>query len=376
MLAPQLLVEQLVVVGDERIRGTQDAPAGAVVLLQLDDFQARVIGLQQAQILDIRATPGVDRLIVIAHGGEGPAVAGEQAQQGVLRAIGVLILVDQQIAQPLLPARAHRFVVAEQAHRQADEVVKIDRLIRAQGALVFAVHLGRRRAEFGVRALDRFFRRHHRVLPARDLPLQRARVGAVGVGRDVAHDLRRVGGIENRELGLQPAELRLLTHDAHPQRVKGAHRQPLAAPAAEQPANARLHLLGGLVGEGDGGDVGRAEIALLDQMRDLVGDHPRLAAARAGEHQTRAVEVADRFALRGIECSGHAFSFLQTSAPPDGGGAFSGDRPILAHPRDAHRKAPKTFLASDPAACNGLARIARSCSAIVRYKPSSALAVT
>jgi hypothetical protein len=39
VLGPQLLVEELLVVGDHRVGGVQDARGGAVVLLQLDDPQ-------------------------------------------------------------------------------------------------------------------------------------------------------------------------------------------------------------------------------------------------------------------------------------------------------------------------------------------------
>jgi len=54
VLGPQALVEELVVVRDERIGGGEDAAAGAVVLLQLDDAQPGVVLREQAQVLDGR----------------------------------------------------------------------------------------------------------------------------------------------------------------------------------------------------------------------------------------------------------------------------------------------------------------------------------
>src|SRR5690606_5253339 len=151
--------------------------------------------------------------------------------------------------------------------------------------------------------------REHRVLPRRDLPLHLPRDGLVGALRDIGDDLHRVGRVEDRELRLEPAVLGLLADDAHAQRVKGAQRQALGRAPAHQACDALLHLPSGLVGEGDGGDVGRAEPALLDQPRDLVRDHARLAAAGAGEHQTGTVEIADGFALRGVELGGHVSRF-------------------------------------------------------------------
>ena len=54
-----------------------------------------------------------------------------------------------------------------------------------------------------------------------------------------------------------------------------------------------------------GGDVARLEAAVLDQVGDLLRDHPGLARAGAGQHQQRAIEVAYCFALRRIEGRQH-----------------------------------------------------------------------
>ena len=99
----------------------------AVVLLQLDHLQLRVVGLQVAQVLHVGAAPRVDRLIVVADRGEGAAAAGQQLHDLVLAAVGVLVLVDQQIAQPALPARQQFLVGGEQLRRNADEIVEVDR---------------------------------------------------------------------------------------------------------------------------------------------------------------------------------------------------------------------------------------------------------
>ena len=44
--------------------------------------------------------------------------------------------------------------------------------------------------------------------------------------------------------------------------------------------------------------------AALDEPGDAVGDDARLAGARAGEHEERAVAVLDGVALRGVEACG------------------------------------------------------------------------
>lgn len=51
--APQLLFKQLGIVGDHAVGGAQDAGGGTVVLLQLDDVQARKILAQAGQVFDV-----------------------------------------------------------------------------------------------------------------------------------------------------------------------------------------------------------------------------------------------------------------------------------------------------------------------------------
>jgi len=58
--------------------------------------------------------------------------------------------------------------------------------------------------------------------------------------------------------------------------------------------DALAHFGGRLVGEGDGANLRRGEvgaIARLQQARDFVRDHPRLARPCTGQHQTGTVQV-------------------------------------------------------------------------------------
>ena len=63
------------------------------------------------------------------------------------------------------------------------------------------------------------------------------------------------------------------------------------------------HLGGGLVGERDGEDPRRVR-ALVDQVGDAVGEHPRLAGSGTGDDEQRTVAVHDRVELIGVE-TGH-----------------------------------------------------------------------
>ena len=315
MFRPQALVEERGVVGDEGVGRGEDATRGAVILLELDHLQLGVVLLQQLQVLDIGAAPGIDRLIVVAHRGERAAHAREQLEQPILGAIGVLIFIHQQITQTVLPALSHLGVFLEQAHRQRDQVVEIHRLVGAQGAFVFPVELGGDRGDLVVGELRRLVGADHCVLPRRDLPLHLLGDALVAFAGDVGHDLHCVRGVEDGELRLEPAMRGFLADDAHTQGMKGAQGQPAGRASAHDVGDTLLHFLRGLVGEGDGGDVVGAEPAFVDQVRDLVRDHPRLAATGPRQHQARAVKIADGFALGRVEKGRHRCGHTKTKPP-------------------------------------------------------------
>ncbi len=277
---------------------------GAVVLLQLDHFQVGKIDLQRFQVFDGGAAPGIDRLVVVAHRGEHRLLADaghQQLHQFVLAGVGVLVFVDQQVAQAALPFVAHVFVVAEQLHRQADQVVEIDRLVGRQRGHVAAVDARRLRLVFVHRVLERGVGVDQAVLPQRHRILDAADQLLVGGRGQVLHQREAVVAVHDREAVLQAQVFRFLAQDLHAQRVEGGNRQLLGLlRLLQQLGDALLHLDRGLVGEGQRGDVG-VVAAVLDQVRDLLRDHAGLAGAGAGQHQAGAVQVLHGFALRRIQ---------------------------------------------------------------------------
>jgi hypothetical protein len=113
-VAPQLLLEQLRVVADDRVGGAQDVAGRAVVLLERDHLELRELLRQAAQVLDRRAAPAVDALVVVADRGEHRTLADQRLQQLVLDRVGVLVFVDQHVAQRVLPLGAAFGVALEQ----------------------------------------------------------------------------------------------------------------------------------------------------------------------------------------------------------------------------------------------------------------------
>src|SRR5207244_11732403 len=101
---PQGLAEAAAVVGDDAGGGGEDLRRRAVVLLQPDDQRAGEIALEFEDVADLGAAPAVDRLIVVADAAQVAVLLGQQPQPQILRDVGVLVLVDQQVAEAALVA--------------------------------------------------------------------------------------------------------------------------------------------------------------------------------------------------------------------------------------------------------------------------------
>jgi len=69
---------------------------------------------------------GVDRLVVVADGEDRVVRSGEQLQPPVLQRVGVLELVDQDVAEPLLVVGADRLVAQQQFVAAQQQLREID----------------------------------------------------------------------------------------------------------------------------------------------------------------------------------------------------------------------------------------------------------
>ena len=103
---------------DHRVGGVEDGLGGAIVLLEQDGRGVGEVLLEVEDVADVGPTEGIDRLVGVAHhhqlgrldplGAPRPSavetvlgVVGTQlVDQGVLRVVGVLVLVDEHMAEP------------------------------------------------------------------------------------------------------------------------------------------------------------------------------------------------------------------------------------------------------------------------------------
>ncbi len=250
---PQRLAEPALVLGDHRVGGGQDVPGGAEVLLQPHLPGLREVVREAADILDVRASKAVHRLVVVPHD-EDLAVPGrEQAQPRVLGVAHVLVLVRQHAVEASGPALPVGRVALHGDRRPEQQVAEVGRVRLAQPALILGVdprhqaqavrvHRTADQAGLGDPGLDpgrRLLRRHQVVLELADLPadqLDRVAVAAE-LGRVHRHRLEHaldqplaVVGVQDVEAGAQARHLRLRPQLAGAEAVEGAapgwHRLP------------------------------------------------------------------------------------------------------------------------------------------------------
>ena len=102
-IAPQLFRKELRVGADHVIRRPQNRTRGAIVLLQLDHLERGEINRELFQVIQRCTAPAVDRLIVIAHGGEAGFFTHHFLQKLILHGIRVLVFIDQDMREFLSP---------------------------------------------------------------------------------------------------------------------------------------------------------------------------------------------------------------------------------------------------------------------------------
>ncbi len=180
----------------------QDVLRRTVVLLEQNRCGIGEVAFEVLDVADGRPAEGVDRLVRVADhtqlGGRHTSVivlrgcrADQLAHQHVLRVVGVLVLVDQDVTEPPAVVLGDLRKGLQHSDCLADEVVEVQRVGGAQPTLVLAVHLGDDAGELLLR-LRRLGRRllgpDQLVLEVRDAVGQQPRRVPLGVQAHVLAD--------------------------------------------------------------------------------------------------------------------------------------------------------------------------------------------
>ena len=297
-----VLPKTTAVVRDQSRCDREDVAARAIISFESDHLRAGKVPLEPQDVFDVGAAPGVDRLIVVADAAQIAVCLGEEAKPKILDDVGVLVLVDQDVAEPPPVRRENVVVFAQEPQRLEQEIAEIDGVERFQARLIALVE--RRAAAAGEYRALRSPARAWGRLPQFFHPsmrFARARAGQRFSSRFSACRSclsRRSWSSESRMVKLwsQAHELGVHAQDLRADRMEGAEpRHGLLGPGER--ADALAHLPRRLVGERHRQNLIGASAARGDEVGDSGGQHAGFADACAGENEDRPVQRLDRALL-------------------------------------------------------------------------------
>ena len=277
---------------------------GAVVLLQLDGLAVFKVLLKVQDVSDIGAAPAVNGLVVVAHDHEVLVLGGQQVGNLVLDVVGVLILVDANVAEALLVLVEHLGTGAQQLERAHEQVIEVHGVGSAQAALQLHIDL---RGLFVVGAVGGFehvLGPDHGVFCRTDLAADHVdgELFLLDAERlhNVAHHALGIVVIVDGELAGVAQQVGVLTQHAHAHGVERAY--PHAAGAAgDERCQTLAHLGRSLVGKRDGQDLPGLNVQVAQHVGDAEGQDAGLARAGAGKDQQWTFGRQDRLALGRVQ---------------------------------------------------------------------------
>ena len=156
------------VVADHGVGGIEDVLRRPIVLLEQNHGCRREVAFELGDVADVGPAERVDRLVRVADDREArtrnPPVAAAQrdarpdraleiggnigfdrghklSDEGVLRVVRVLVLIDEHVAKPPLVERRDCRVRTEKVDRLGNDVVEVERVRTSQRLRVAAIEL-------------------------------------------------------------------------------------------------------------------------------------------------------------------------------------------------------------------------------------------
>ena len=261
------------------------------------------IAAEGLQILDPRASPAIDGLIVITHGKRRTVRPYHQFHPGVLDRVGVLEFIDEHVAEAPSVVRQQFRVVTPKLERTQQKLRKIHHASALAGLLVILIKANQLLSSRIIAVFQRFGPQPFVLVlvdEVLDVPRNPPRIVEILRLDDFFDDAQLIVAVEDlealRQLRLAPMQ----TQQSMGNAVKGADPER-GAGNAEQAFDTRTHLAGGLVGEGHCEDAVRRSAFRLDEPGDTMHEYAGLAAASACQHQHRTDRCGDCLALGIVE---------------------------------------------------------------------------
>ena len=232
----------------------------------------------------------------------------ELPDQLVLRAIGVLILIHQDVLKTPVVLLADFRGFIEELHGFQQQVVKVQGVRLPQLRLIKAEERGDFFHRIVLRLLVHHLGRQAMILGVTDPREHAARRGDLLPQAQFLdaglHQPLLIVFVINRKIAAIPQVVDVPPQHADAEGMESGNmrraRVQLHA-AVQQLGHALLHLRRGFVGEGDRQDAFRWNCPGFNQVGNAVGDNARLAAARPRQDKQRPLGLFHRGALLDIE---------------------------------------------------------------------------
>ena len=127
---------------NDRIRGGEDHLCRAIVLLQFDRPCLGIVLFKIHDIADIRAAPAIDGLIRVTYDTEVVMLLRQKFGEPVLRAVRVLILIHENISEPVLILFTDILMLLQKNHGNHQQIVKIQRVVFPQFLCIQMINIG------------------------------------------------------------------------------------------------------------------------------------------------------------------------------------------------------------------------------------------
>src|SRR6266849_1118608 len=284
--------EALGIIGYDGSSGIENLLRGAVVAFEFDDAGGREVARKAHEDGDVGAAPTINGLIFVADDADVLLWTGEEAQEIVLYAVGVLVFVHVDVFEAGLPFFADGNGIAEQFYGAQQQIVEIESVAFFEDLFVGGEDVGDFAGIFVDRSAAKSFWSLAVVLGVADAAENDAGCERVVVDLQVGHGqldggelvVVIVDGEIAREAGVRGFAAKKAGAErmkSGQPRLRGRH-----AAAQQQVRDAIAHFLGGFVGESDR-ENGFCGDAAGNQIGHAVSDGASLAGSGAGEEEHR-----------------------------------------------------------------------------------------
>ena len=306
---PEVLGEALRCEIDDAVGSRQDRLGRAIVAVERDDLGRRAeLAGEIEDVAHGRGAEGIDRLGVVADDGQAAAARLQRQQDRGLKAIGVLIFVDQDMIEAAADIVGKQRI-ADGLRPVEQQVVVIENVLRLLGLDIGGEQLAQLRAPAGApreEAAEHLVERQFGIdgagvdRKAGALGREPAfRLGEAELVPDEVHQVGAVLAVMDGEGGIEPDLLGIVAQQPRADAVKGAgpgqrigHDAGIGAEHLRADAlDAAGHFGCRPARKGHQQDAARIG-AVDDQMADAMRKRIGLARAGAGNDQQRAANPA------------------------------------------------------------------------------------